>query len=314
MMKKTYIFGLILFLGVFLLSGCGNERNGLDGDLVTTGTLEANEVDVSSKIPGRIEIINAEEGGQVEAGQVIIKLEKKDVAAKLHQVEAQVKGAEAQLAASVNGELNQKIAQAKAAYDLYQKKYDRIKGLFDAGAVSQDDMDGMETQLIKAKNDYEIAKNALPAKVQGLQAQLELAQAGLEEAQISYDELEIKAPISGSVSSLIAQEQEIIGSGMSILTITDYKDMWVETNVDEDRIGEVFLGQKAEVKTKAYPETLNGEVISINANPDFAIKKSTNEATEKDTISYLVKIKLEETEKNIYPGMLVDVSFGVDQK
>ena len=93
------------------------------------------------------------------------------------------------------------------------------------------------------------------------------------------------------------------------MTLTDYGDRWITANVDEYEIGKLRIGQEIPLTSKAYPDTVfHGKIVNISKNPDFAIKKSTNELNDQDVVTYEVKIALSgEDDIMLYPGMLVRV-------
>ena len=207
--------------------------------------------------------------------------------------------------------------KAAAKAELLEKKHERLVAVFEAGGLSRDKLDEFETELFAAQSDRLAAEEQYKMALEGaraedilaLEAQREGAEAVLEEVLLNLAETEVKAPISGCVSLLISDEGELIGTGTPVATITDYADSWVEIDLDETELDKVFVGQLAEVVTKTYDgKVFSGEVISINKNPDFAIKKSTNELNDQDMITFAVKIRITDQEKILYPGMMVEVS------
>lgn len=327
--KELLTWCLIIFVTIFIVSGCSSiekEASASSNTLVVTGRVEATEVDVSSKIPGRIMNLRVKEGMEVKEGALLFQIDPKDLEVKKLQAEAAVKAAEAQLNKALNGARKQQITQAKsvlaqaeAQVQLLEKKYERLLPLYEAEALPEDQLHELETKLNVARMQMDAARAQLDLVLEGaqgediqaLEAQYEGAKAKLKEVLINLEETEITAPISGNISMVICEQGELVGAGMPVITITDYSDVWVEVNIDETEIGKVKLGQGAEIRSKAYPqEILKGEVISINKNPDFAIKKSTNELNDQDIISYAVKIKLNASDKQLYPGMQVEVFLG----
>lgn len=302
------------------------EAKASSNSLAVVGTVEAKEVDVSSKIPGKIIKLHVQEGREVKEGDLLFEINPEDLEVKKLQAEAAVKAAEAQLNKALNGARQQEIAAAKALWEkaqakveLLQQKYDRLYPLYEAEALPEDKLNELQTQLKVAKLDVKAAREQYNMALEGarredikaLEAQYEGAKAKLKEVLINLEETEVTAPIAGNVSMVICDQGELVGSGMPVITITDYQDSWVEINVEEVDMGKVYLGQPAEIRSKAYPDLVfPGEVISIKKNPDFAVHKATNELNEQDIITYEVKVKLLESKEQLYPGMLVDVTLG----
>lgn len=327
--KDKVKIGLGSVIGIFLIVFLANTGGAIfDKDnSIFTGTVEAREIDVRNKIPGRISEVLVSEGQDVVEGDILWKIDPMDVNVKKLQAEAALKGAEAQLQKGINGARQQDIKSAKsladkaqAKVDLLEKKHSKLIALFEGGGISRDSLDEFETEYLASQMDAEAAKQQYLMALEGaraedilaLQAQRDAAAAVLEEVNINLAETQVKAPISGSVSMLISNKGELIGSGTPVITITDYQDAWVEFNADEEKIGMIKMGDKYSIFSKAYPGTeFTGEVTSINKNPDFAIKKSTNELNSQDTITYAVRLKIEKDENSetniLYPGMLTEV-------
>lgn len=322
--KKKLIFlaGAVLLLSsIFAWTLSYSKSN---ADLNFIGTIEANELDVRNKIPGVISELLAEEGQEVEKGDILYTIDPKDVEVKQLQAQASLKAAEAQLTKGINGARSQDLKAAKsladkaqAKVDLLEKKHQGYLALREAGGMAQDSLDEFETELLAAQLDalaadeqYKLAlEGARSEDILALEAQVEGARAILKEVEIALDDTQVKAPISGSVSMIISKEGSLIGTGTPVLTITDYQDAWVEINADESLLGSLKVGQKASIKSKAYPsKDFAGEIVSINKNPDFAIKKSTNELNDQDVITYAIKIKITDQEKILYPGMMAEVA------
>lgn len=324
--KKT---GIIISLGILAVVIFATTSGAFSNseDLTFTGKVEARELDVRNKIPGRISEVLVSQGEDVEAGQILYKIDPKDLNVKKLQAEAALKGAEAQLQKGINGARHQDILSAKsladkaqAKVDLLLKKHEKYQALVQAGGMSQDALDEFETELLASQMDAAAAKQQYSMALEGarsedilaLQAQYDAAAAQLQEVLINLEETEVKAPISGSITMLISNQGELVSTGTPVITITDYADAWVEFNADEDQVGNIKVGDKYNIKSKGYSgELFQGEVTSINKNPDFAIKKSTNELNSQDTITYAVRLKIENNQEEgriLYPGMLTEVS------
>lgn len=186
------------------------------------GVLESNEVDVSSKIPGRMSDVYVDEGDMVKAGQVIALLESKEVNAKvtqasgilnaaevqksqamtgvnlqsrttgdqIKQAEAGYKAARAKLTMALNGARPQEIAQAKAAVDQAEAAYntakitwDRFKGLYAEGVIPKQQEDEVELKYLSAKSMLDAASAKYDLVKEGARKEeIEAARQGVEAA------------------------------------------------------------------------------------------------------------------------------------
>lgn len=198
----TYRGGLkllsVTFSAALLLSGCsggaavsgavnaaGARLFGKTDGLISQGTIEVKEVDINTKLPGKVSRVLVEEGDEVKAGDVIIELESDELKAKETQAKAQLEAAKAGLEASEkeagaakaaakaaagqtaaaraqlqkaeNGAREQEIAEAQAYYDLMLKTSERVGKLFEKGAVSAQKKDEVDTQLKLAEEQLSMA-------------------------------------------------------------------------------------------------------------------------------------------------------------
>ncbi|MDI3480654.1 MAG: HlyD family secretion protein [Tepidanaerobacteraceae bacterium] len=344
-MKKTACLAVFVALVSLILTGCGtgkateaslfDEKDGI----VSQGVIEAQEVSINSKIPGKIAKLYVAEGDEVKAGDILVEISSDEIKAKEDQAKAmvneaqaaydaakgQLEAAQAMLEKAKNGARKQEIAQAQASYDLWLKTYERVKKLYEKGAVSAQKCDEVKTQLEVAAQNLSMAKEgarsedisaaqaavvSAQAMEQAAKAKLQEAKGGLEEVRAYLKDTKITSPISGTVTELDADEGELVSTGMSIATVTDLNDMWVEVQVKETDISKIFLGQRVKVKIPAYPdEIFSGKVVRINQKPDFAVKRATNDNGSFDIQAFGVKIKLDNKNKVMRPGMTAFVQF-----
>ncbi|SHJ85127.1 HlyD family secretion protein [Tepidibacter formicigenes] len=337
-MKKKGIILISLLLMSSLLFGCSSTEEAKK-DIKFQGIIEAQEVDLNSKIPGKIGDIKFEEGQEVKEGDVIAVIDSKELIAKKSQMEAlvnaaksqyeaaqsQVNAASSQLTKAQNGARTQEIAQAQAYYDLMVKTYDRVEKLYEKGAVSAQKKDEVKAQLDIAEQKLNMAKEGARSEdVSGAQAMVasainmaeaargkyEQAKAGLDEVNAYIQDTFIKSPIDGTITLINSDKGELVSTGMSIATVSDLSNIWIEINVDERKLNEVYEGQEAKITVPAFKDKVfKGKVVRINRKPDFAVKKATNDNGNYDIVSYGVKIKIENEEGLLRPGMTAFVDF-----
>ena len=154
-----------------------------------------------------------------------------------------------------------------------------------------------------AAGQVEAAKNAAEA------AAAVVAKGVLDEVNLNLGQTSQYAPCNGTITMVSSSLGELIGTGTTIVTLTDYSDRWVMANVDEYAVGKLKVGQQIPLTSKAHPDTVfHGKIVNISKSPDFATKKSTNELNDQDVVTYEVKIALSEKDDiMLYPGMLVQV-------
>lgn len=255
--------------------------------------------------------------------------------AVVHQVEA----AQSTLDKANNGAREQEVLQAQAAYDLWKKTYDRVAALYEKGAVSAQKVDEVKTQMDVAELTLSIAKEGARAEdkngaqaivlqatsmaeaaaekvsqaragVKAAQQKVEMAKGVVQEVEAYLKDVKITAPIDGVVTVLNSHEGELVSSGMSIATVTDITDSWVEVKVKETEVSQFALDQKAIVTIPGITgKTFEGKIVRINQRPDFATKLATTDNGDFDIRAYGVKVKIDNGDKVLRPGQTGFVKF-----
>ena len=304
------IAGIILVLCIVFIVVKMNLAG--SGDLIIQGNIKTEETDLNSKIAGSIDQVLVEEGQEVKKGDTLIVISSDTIEAKKQQAEAATAAAEAQYNKAVNGARSQEVAQAKAAYDLAEKTYQRIKKLYDQEAISANTYDQVFAQYTAAKETYEMAEQgAREEDKAAAEALVQQAKAATAEVQTYLDDAVIKAPMDGTVTQLNVNEGELVSSGMPLATLTSNKKPYVEINVKETDLGQVHVGGEVEITIEAYPDDVfKGKIVNVNQKPDFATKRATNNNGDFDVLSYGVKVEMPDVDKDIYPGMTVMVNLG----
>lgn len=326
--KNIYAGLLLLFLAITPLSGCSGR---VDANSLPTGTVENKEVDVNSKIPGRVVEVTVAEGHRVKPGQVLARLDTADLEAKEKELVAQVSAAKAQLEQArttvrlQEGLSQAAVKQAEATLDkagseagILEETRGRLEKLYQEKAVSEQQYDEARARSDAARAAVGQAEAALlTARANRLQvdagndavnmaaAKYEQAKAALEEVRVSLDESVIKSPIEGTVSEIIVEKGELVSVGMPLMTISDFGDNWVNVKASQEIVQDLKVKQKAALTLGQHKYT--GEIIEISQKPNFATRRSTNDRGEKDIITYNVKIKV--NDPRLLPGMELSVSF-----
>lgn len=142
---------------------------------------------------------------------------------------------------------------------------------------------------------------------EGLVAQ---ANGALAEVNAYLSEVIIKAPIDGRITSLSPEVGELVSTGTQIAVISNLEETWAQVNIKETQLDNVIEGQEVAVRVPAYPEKVfKGKVTTINAQPDFAVKRATNDNGDFDIVTYGVKVQLENHEELLKPGMSAYIQF-----
>lgn len=267
-------------------------------------------VTVSSRATGRIDELLVNEGEAVQAGQIIARLDSRDLEAKVAQAKANLTAAQAKLAGTQAGNRPQQIAQAEAAavqasanLENAQKQYDRAKVLYHQGAISAQQLDTMQTALAVAQAQYTgsnqslnlTAEGSRPEDIQVAQAQVEQAAAALKDAEVQLSDATIKAPLAGIVAQRSVHVGESVSVGQPMFNIADHSDVWVSANIDENQVGKLRLGQSADITIDAYPgQRLPGTLYEIGAatGSQFSLLPTENTSGNYTKVTQKIPIKI----------------------
>lgn len=248
----------------------------------TGRVVAARRASVSSKATGRLEWLGVEEGQRVKAGDVIARLENRDVAASREQAAAGVKVAEANLVQG-QAELADAELALKRARELAQKDF-----------VSEASVDSAAARFNKAR-----------AAIETLRAQIAVAQANLRAAAVSFDQTLIRAPFTGIVLTKNANVGDILtpfssasGTTGAVVTMADMSTLEVEADVSEASIAKITVGQPAEIQLDAFPDLrLAGSVSRVVPTVD------------RSKATLLVKVSFGETDERVLPDMSAKIAF-----
>lgn len=178
--------------------------------------------------------------------------------------------------------------------------------------------DAAETALSMAQAALREARSALTALEEGASdEQIDLARAGADQAQaaleallVRRDQLQLRAPRAGTILTCPAREGELARPGSTLLEIGDLDEVVVTVYVPEDELGEIWLGQGADVQVDSFPErAFRGVVTRIADEAEFTPR---DVATQRDRVAlvFAVEIRLANPDHALKPGMPADASFG----
>jgi len=314
-------------------------------DLQLIGTVDANEVVVSARIPGRIQTLTVDEGQDVKAGQLIAIIESEDLDAahkaalatatsqnfKLGETvesERQTRGETG--SATVNAEAQVRaaqasLAQAQAQFDHQQADTSRIVALAQQGIMSQMAKDEAATGLQASKAAVETARENVAAAeaalrqarahemaavvaartVDSTRGEMESARALADQAKVQLGYAQVFAPVSGKVNVRAARQGEVVTMGAAIVTIMDLTQTWIYAPLPETQADAVQLGDSLRVVMPSGA-TLQGKVINKSAEADFATQRDVS-ARKRDIKTIQLKLLIDNPGDRFVPGMTAEV-------
>jgi len=324
--KRLIIVGIIIviIIAVLLVNHFRNKKD--EGALSLSGNVEVTETNVGFKLPGRVMELTVDEGQQVNAGQLIARLDNAELASVVMQNKASFQEAMTRLAELRAGSRVQEIERARASVnaqaadlDKAKKDYERADILYKNGAISasqfeaaQNAYNTREAQLKSAQETLSLVKEG-PRKedIQAAEHRVQQVKAMLNTSEERLKDTVLFAPISGVILRKNVELGETLSPGTPVFTIGDLENPWVKVYVKENRLGQVKLGQKADVKVDSFKDkTYDGTVTFISSEAEFTPK---NVQTEEERVKLVfgVKIKVKNENGELKPGMPADVKISL---
>lgn len=324
-MKKRNVIWLIIavvvIIAVVALVGWFLKRS---EPTIIQGTVECTTYKASSKIAGRIEEMKVEQGDHVTKGQLLYVLSTPELDAKLRQAEAVKSAATALDQKALAGARVQQIEaalnmwqKAQAGKELAQKTYDRVKALYDKGVVPEQKFDeadanyrAMVATEMAAKAQYDLAvAGASKEDKDAAAAQVQQAEGVVSEVESYISDAMVYAPVDGEVSTIIAEQGELVGTGYPVVAILDTTDTWVTFNIKETLLPKITVGMKMTAYVPALDRNVELEVTYISVQADFATWSATRTQGSFDIRTFAVKARPVTDVENIRPGMSVLVNW-----
>ena len=273
-MQKRIKCSLILLTVVLLVlavSGCGGSNvsknvlvttatatnRDLENRLEFSGVLLPNQtVDIASRITGQVTALGHKVGDSLRAGDILINLDTEALNGQLLQAEANLQGAQAAAQSAENQAYISKTNLAAA-----QTYYDRTKALFEAGAVSQSQLDDARDKLDIAARQYATASG--PAQAQTAAA-INAAYANVKNFSVQLDNTTIRSPIDGILATQNVNIGQVISAAVSVISIVDTSVLKLKSTVPQDKLALLSVGKEMDISIDSYPGIIfKGTLTSI---------------------------------------------------
>jgi len=248
------------------------------------GRLEANQIYISAKYPGRIKEVLFNEGDDVEAGQVVARMDTSALDAQLREAVAQIKAAQD----SRNVALAQ-VAVKQADYDFARKQDVRSQGLVPRGAISQREAEIDDAAMLSSRAQL---AGARAQAVQTLSA-IDAAKATADRLRAEIADAVLVAPIRARVETRLAEPGEVLAAGGRVFSLNDLSDVYMYVYLPEEVTGKVPLGSEARIVLDAaqqYP--IRAYVSYVSPMAQFT-PKTVETAEERHNLTFRVKLQLD---------------------
>lgn len=288
---------------------------------VWMGMIEVTQIDVASKIPGRIDSMMVQEGAEVKKGQLLAILGSREIDAKVEQARALRAAAAAKYQMALTGARPEEKQIAEKMYqtglvqlDLAEKTFNRMDRVFQDSVISKQEHDQIRHQMEAAREQadaararYEMVLNgARREEVAAAHALLQQAENGLLEALSYQSENRVLAPQDGQICKCYLDEGELAASGFPLFALLDLKNCWVILQLREDQLAHIAMNQTLYGTVPALGmERVAFTVTSIAAMADFAVWKATQQKGDFDLKTFEVQLRPNQPITGLRPGMTV---------
>ena len=285
-------------------------------------------VQVGSQVSGQVQALYADFNSVVKRGQLLAKLDPRNVEAQLENSratvaasQARVRSSEADLKTQAANLLSAKanLEGARVTRDNTALLFQRASELSKSGVASKNEFDAAKANADSAQARYEQAQAAVQqveaqgaasiAQLEQVKAQLLQSMADLHRAEINLEYTNIYSPVDGVVISRSIDVGQTIAATMQSPTLfsiaNDLKRMQVNASVDEADIGNITDAADVRFTVDAYPnEVFTGRIAEIRLSPQ----------TVQNVVTYSVILSIENPEMKLKPGMTANITITVDQR
>ena len=275
------------------------------------GRIEATEVDVATKLAGRVDEILVNEGDFVKAGQPLARMQVQSLQAQRDEAHARhqqaldaVVGAQAQVAVRASDKVAAQalVIQAESTLDAAQRRLARSQALSVEGASSVQELDDDRARARSAQAAVNAARaqvvaaqagiDSARAQVVGARSAVAAGEATLARVEVDITDSQLKAPRDGRVQYRVAQAGEVLAGGGKVLNLVDLGDVYMTFFLPEAAAGKVALGGEVRLLLDAAPSYVIPATVSFVASTAQFTPKTVETASERQKLMFRVKAQI----------------------
>ena len=326
---------LAVIVGAVVATG-GCAEPPPSNEVRVSGHVEATEVRVAAEVGGRLVALTVVEGDRLQAGDIVARVDTRDVELEIGRAEAERQAAEAQLRLLEAGARPEDVRQAQAQIDVLEAEIAAIDAELVAATADRERFESLlaaDAGSRKQRDDAAARVNVLQERTRAVREQMRAAEevvARLEsgaraeeidaararvavvDAQIAVlrkriDDATVVAPAGGIVTQTLVEQGEIVAPAMPLFVVTDIDRAWANLFVPEPAVPRLTIGQAALVFTDAGGAGLPGTVTFVSPQAEFT-PRNVQTAEERSMLVYRIKVAVDNRDGVLKPGMPVDAS------
>ncbi|MDF9754081.1 HlyD family secretion protein [Pseudomonas hunanensis] len=283
------IFASALVLLLLAAGGLGYWKSLHDrlpeGLSMGNGRLESTEVQIASKVPGRLAEVLVDEGDKVTRGQLLARIDTRTMEAQRSQAEAEVLRARENYAAA---QASVQLRQSELL--LASQELKRVREIYQRKFASQQLLDQQQARYDTATSAVVAARAQLAA----IKAAIGAAEAQVAQLTSEIDDSSLRAPIDGIIQLRLAEPGEVLGAGGRVLMLIDPSDQYMNLYLPAATTGRLTVGDQARIVLDALPEqALPAKIAFVAAKAQFT-PKQVETRDERQKLVFRVKLRLTE--------------------
>ena len=275
------------------------------------GRIEAVEINIAAKSPGRLAAIEVNEGDFVAAGQVLARMDTAVLEAQLRQAEAEQRRADSAVAVARSQEAQRQseklaaeaqVAQRQAELEAARRRLERTRTLARTNAVPAQELDDASARFHQARAALAAAEAQVQAaqaaigtagsQIIGAEAAVEAARATVERLRTEIDDGLLKAPRDGRIQYRVAQPGEVVGAGGIVVNMIDLGDVYMTVFLPTADAGRLAVGAEARLVLDAAPQYVVPAEVSFVADVAQFTPKTVETAEEREKLMFRVKLRI----------------------
>ena len=275
------------------------------------GRIEAVEIDIAARQPGRVAAIEVREGDLVRAGQLLVRMDTESLQAQLRQAEARarqagdaVSTARSQLAQreSEKAAMQALVVQRQTELAAAQRRAQRFADLRQQSFISQQQLDDQTEAVDRASAALAAAQAQVAAhdaaistargQIRSSESAVDAARAEVERIRTDIEDSNLKAPRDGRVQLIVARPGEVVGGGGRVLNLVDLKDVYMTFFLPTRAVGRVAVGSEARLVLDAVPQYVIPARISFVADVAQFTPKTVETQIEREKLMFRVRAQI----------------------
>ncbi|WP_392551299.1 HlyD family efflux transporter periplasmic adaptor subunit [Orbus wheelerorum] len=310
--KKWFFIIVIAVVVLGFVIWQQTKTDGFGDEFVSgNGRIEGTEINISTKLAGRIKAINVEEGEFIKKGQSLAIMDTDTLVAQLNEAKAKYlqavsdeSSAKAQLALKMNDKLAAQsvVHQRESDLDIAQKHLARTAQLAKKGALSAQDLDNdnaatnsAKAVLATAKSQVDAAQAAIDAanaNVQSATAAIKVAEANIAQIEADINDSTLTSPVDGRIQFKIAQPGEVLAAGGKVLNLINLSDVYLTFFLPETVAGKIGIQDEVRLVLDALPDiTIPAKVTFVSSIAQFT-PKTVETKDERQKLMFRVKAQI----------------------